>query len=440
MTTRPAASCRPQRNQRVGPEPSSCEPLNIIQIRKGRWLHIQHIIPEVILKKHSVALHQPIAPSELHVLDEKTADEAQRNDDSIQNLDGDANGAACKPSNMNPSITSLSQDNPPQKQRLSLHDQVLEKQLRNSDDSLINNRMIDWPTANSELSSLGSLRSVMEDGDTVFFFIHGVGGSSDLWQYQMRYFVDEGFEVVAADLLGHGLSRAPHQSQAYTFQEHADDMLAVFDRFCKKRNVLVGHSYGACFCAKIASERSRKVTKIVLISGGGPVSLQPELCQLFCLPSPVLTCIKPVIINGFVSQAFHKNSQHTKQDKTRTFDVPAYVLRATMQGQLWMEGNEDYHAALNVGVLLIYGMQDELVQLDDEKWMNETIYASQLETLDNASHMVMIEQPEKVNSLIHDFVLKDTMVRRRHAGSQPRATLSAKAGQHGKTMPHVTIT
>ena len=42
-----------------------------------------------------------------------------------------------------------------------------------------------------------------------------------------------------------------------------------------------------------------------------------------------------------------------------------------MRGQLWKEGDEDYHAALNVGVLLIYGMQDELVQLDDEQWMQE---------------------------------------------------------------------
>ena len=92
----------------------------------------------------------------------------------------------------------------------------------------------------------------------------------------------------------------------------------------------------------------------------------------FCADKLYLTVLISVAFRkSAYSQAFHKNSQHTKQDKTRSFDVPAYVLRSTMQGQLWKEGNEDYHAALNVGVLLIYGMQDELVQLDDEKWMNE---------------------------------------------------------------------
>ena len=79
---------------------------------------------------------------------------------------------------------------------------------------------------------------------TVLFFLHGVGGSSDVWQAQLRHFAREGYEIVAPDLIGHGMSCTPHNAKAYHFVESAADMEEIFDRYCKKRNIVIGHSYG----------------------------------------------------------------------------------------------------------------------------------------------------------------------------------------------------
>ncbi|NXN81467.1 ABHD8 protein, partial [Bombycilla garrulus] len=81
-------------------------------------------------------------------------------------------------------------------------------------------------------------------GDVVLFFIHGVGGSLDIWKEQLDFFSALGYEVVAPDLAGHGCSSAPPVAAAYTFYALAEDMRAVFKRYAKKRNILVGHSYG----------------------------------------------------------------------------------------------------------------------------------------------------------------------------------------------------
>ena len=79
----------------------------------------------------------------------------------------------------------------------------------------------------------------------VMFFIHGVGGCSDIWNEQMEYFSKLGYVVVAPDILGHGGSAAPRDQSCYTFSELACDMFAVFDRYrSEKKNILVGHSYG----------------------------------------------------------------------------------------------------------------------------------------------------------------------------------------------------
>lgn len=80
--------------------------------------------------------------------------------------------------------------------------------------------------------------------DVALFFIHGVGGSLDIWGSQLDFFSRLGYEVIAPDLAGHGASSAPQISAAYTFYALAEDMRLIFKRYARKRNILIGHSYG----------------------------------------------------------------------------------------------------------------------------------------------------------------------------------------------------
>lgn len=80
--------------------------------------------------------------------------------------------------------------------------------------------------------------------DVALFFIHGVGGSLDIWSSQLDFFSRLGYEVIAPDLAGHGASTAPQIAAAYTFYALAEDLRAIFTRYARKRNILIGHSYG----------------------------------------------------------------------------------------------------------------------------------------------------------------------------------------------------
>ncbi|XP_067824737.1 protein ABHD8 [Heptranchias perlo] len=243
--------------------------------------------------------------------------------------------------------------------------------------------------------------------DVALFFIHGVGGSLDIWKEQLDFFGKLGYEVVAPDLAGHGSSTAPKIGAAYTFSALAEDMRAIFKRYGKKRNILIGHSYGVSFCTFLAHEYPDQVHKVVMINGGGPTALEPSLCSIFNLPTCVLHCISPCLVWSFLKAAFARQGAKEKQllKDGNAFKVTSFVLRAMMSGQYWPEGDEVYHAELTVPVLLVHGMHDKFVPVDEDQRMAEILLIAFLKVIDEGSHMVMMECPETVNTLLHEFLL-----------------------------------
>ncbi|XP_010192332.1 PREDICTED: abhydrolase domain-containing protein 8 [Mesitornis unicolor] len=250
-------------------------------------------------------------------------------------------------------------------------------------------------------------------GDVVLFFIHGVGGSLDIWKEQLDFFIKLGYEVVAPDLAGHGCSSAPQIAAAYTFYALAEDMRAIFKRYAKKRNILIGHSYGVSFCTFLAHEYPELVHKVIMINGGGPTALEPSLCSIFNMPTCVLHCLSPCLAWSFLKAGFARQGAKEKQllKEGNAFNVSSFVLRAMMSGQYWPEGDEVYHAELAVPVLLVHGMHDKFVPVEEDQRMAEVRDQAGLGVVGNAgrglggSHMVMMECPETVNTLLHEFIL-----------------------------------
>lgn len=82
------------------------------------------------------------------------------------------------------------------------------------------------------------------DPDVALFFIHGVGGSLDVWRSQLHFFSQQGYETIALDLLGHGDSSAPKIAAAYTFYALSKEVTYIFKKYARRTNILIGHSYG----------------------------------------------------------------------------------------------------------------------------------------------------------------------------------------------------
>jgi len=243
----------------------------------------------------------------------------------------------------------------------------------------------------------------------ILFFIHGVGGSADMWSSQFSHFRSQGYHVIAPDMLGHGFSSCPDKAKSYTFTKLFKDILYVFDTYIPddRTCVIIGHSYGCSFSVALARARADKVVSLVLIASGGPTPLAPPPA-ISKYPSFLVDCFRHVLECKFKNQQ-HKYNPRGKVIKFKeAFDVPSYVFRHVMAGQVWPEGDAGFHRRISVPTLLVYGMRDTLVSLVEECEMERTIPKAYLELVPSAGHCVMLDEPKKLNIMLTKFIKKWT--------------------------------
>ena len=208
----------------------------------------------------------------------------------------------------------------------------------------------------------------------ILFFLHGVGGSADIWSSQISYFVTQGYQVVAPDMLGHGFSSCPDKAKAYTFPKLFRDVLSVFDAYIPEdqKCVVFGHSYGCSFTVALARARMERITTLVLVASGGPTPLAPPPV-ISRYPKCVMDLVRRMV-ECKLKQQQHKYSPRGKTIKFKeAFDVPQYVFRHVVAGQLWPEGDAGFHRRVTLPTLLVYGMRDDLVSLVEECEMERTL-------------------------------------------------------------------
>nr|XP_045586461.1 uncharacterized protein LOC123748302 [Procambarus clarkii] len=245
----------------------------------------------------------------------------------------------------------------------------------------------------------------------LLLFLHGMGGSSDHWRQQLWYFVSCGYEVVAPDLMGHGLSSAPKDPSQYTFSQMLDHITLVFDLFVPqgRKCVIVGHGYGCSLAAALARGRAMSVRLVILASCGGPNPLIPNPPSKSFLHSRFATFLGPFLSCGCCSREilYAPRGKHFAAGTLAGLAItptPRYVLEYMAKGQNWPEGDVAFHRRITVPTLLLHGMKDDRVSLVEMCEMERTIPRAFLEMVPGGGHDLMTDAPLEVCHAIHRFI------------------------------------
>jgi len=106
-------------------------------------------------------------------------------------------------------------------------------------------------------------------------FHHGWPLSSDDWDTQMLYFLEQGYRVIAHDRRGHG--RSSQVSDGHDVDHYAADAAAVMEHLDLRNAVHIGHSTGGGEVARYVARHGKgRVAKAVLISAVPPIMVKTD--------------------------------------------------------------------------------------------------------------------------------------------------------------------
>jgi len=117
-------------------------------------------------------------------------------------------------------------------------------------------------------------RPFAADGRPVVVFLHGAGMDHTIWVMPARYFARHGFDVVAPDLPGHGLSDGPPLESVDAMAAWLETLLETLD---VQRAAVVGHSLGSLVASAFAARCPRSVTALVLLGTSQPMPVSDAL-------------------------------------------------------------------------------------------------------------------------------------------------------------------
>jgi pimeloyl-ACP methyl ester carboxylesterase len=225
--------------------------------------------------------------------------------------------------------------------------------------------------------------------------IHGAGGTHLSWPPQIRRLADE--KIYAPDLPGHGKSEGEGRQ---SIEEYAEDVIAFMAELNIRAAVFVGISLGSAVALTLALKYPRQVLGLGLFGSGSKLPVLPILLETAGNPIAFESAVETVNKNCFSSEA----PQNLIELSRRTM---LGIRPPVLLGDLMACNEFDVTSQLDkikAPTLIICGAEDQMTPLKFSELLQTGIANSQLHVLDNAGHMVMLEQPDAVANLLKRFI------------------------------------
>jgi pimeloyl-ACP methyl ester carboxylesterase len=225
-------------------------------------------------------------------------------------------------------------------------------------------------------------------------FIHGSGADHRIWIKQYTKFKDD-FNVAVIDLPGHGQSEGTGEQDVTLYVEWVKKFL---ESLAMEKPVLIGHSLGAAISLVFATRYGEMLSGIVPVGGGARMPVNEMILKgLKTDPEFVIALAAKFSV-----------SKENRERMSRT--VIEGLSRANpdiLYGDLLACDRLDITGQISrirIPTLILCGVDDKMTPPTLSQFLRDNIPGSQLSLVENAGHMVMLENEGAFNMLLRTFV------------------------------------
>ena len=252
------------------------------------------------------------------------------------------------------------------------------------------------------------IRYVEAGSGPVVVLLHGLGGNSTNWAFQITALAQK-YRVVVPDQVGFGRSDKPLVN--YRVQTYADFLDKFLDELKIEKASLVGNSMGGWIAALYTLQRPSRVERLVLVDAAG---FRPpkefDLATLSGLNPSTREGMKrlanmvffnPLLksdaaIDLMLTQRLSAGDGHTIQS----------LVESIYRGEDMLDGRL---SAIKQPVLLVWGREDGLTPLAREgAQFQKELAAARLVVFDNCGHVPQVEKAAEFNAAVLAFLAAET--------------------------------
>ena len=235
-----------------------------------------------------------------------------------------------------------------------------------------------------------------------FVFVHGYLGSSEMWCFQKNYF-SKYCRVIAPALPGFGES---HNAKSLnSINDMAKNIIEMLNQKKINRFNLIGHSMGGMIVQEITKIIGHRVNKLICFATGSIGDI-PGRFETMDETREKLKKDGTKISFSRVPPKWFVNGNKDKNYFLCENAVINVSLEAADNALLAMKNWRGIDNLKNIEneTLIIWGDKDISYNFDQVDTLNKNIKNSHLEIFKGCCHNVHLEQPDKFNILIKNFL------------------------------------
>ena len=234
-------------------------------------------------------------------------------------------------------------------------------------------------------------------------FVHGYPLDRTLWGPQLAGI--EGYQVIAPDLRGLGLSDAP--DLGYSMATYADDLAALLEAMQLDEAVLVGLSMGGYVVFEFLRRHRDRVRAVVLCDTRAEADSAEARRARDQQASLVREHGATAVVDQMLPKLVAPGTAPAVIDRVRAMMTAAPV--AGMAGALSaMRDRPDSTPILgsmdDIPTMVVVGELDQLTPEELSRGMASAIPGARLEVIPNVGHLTPLESPAEFNAILVDFL------------------------------------
>jgi len=232
--------------------------------------------------------------------------------------------------------------------------------------------------------------------------VHGFLGSSEMW-YPQKEFFSKYYRVIAPALPGFGESSKTKSLD--NISEMANTVLELINKKNIKEFNLMGHSMGGMIVQEMAKLSGEKINKLICYATGPigdipgrfePIDESREKLKENGIEITSNRISKKWFIEGDKAKYFYLCDNANKVVSEETADNALNALKN------W-KGLDNLKKIKNK-TLIIWGDKDTAYNFDQVDILKKNIPNSKLEIFKGCSHNVHLEEPQKFNETVKNFL------------------------------------